>query len=200
MTKLRRAAALAVILALSQSNLACFGSFNLTRKLWGFNDTVSDSKWIKWLLFLGLTIVPVYSIAALVDALVLNSVEFWSGKNPVAANEVREDTRVVEGKTVHTVMTARHLRIEIAEPGKDLQIFEVSASDDGAVATDGSGKILSRLSAGDDGQVVVSDGDGRELFHRSASEVQEIASAVTAGAPFLAVFDAQEHGRSLAAR
>lgn len=200
MTRLRRAAALAVILALSQSNLACFGKFNLTRKLWGFNDTVSDSKWLKWLLFLAFTIVPVYSIAALADALVLNSIEFWSGQNPVTGNEVRENTRVVEGKTIHTVMTAQRLRIEISEPGKELQVIEVNATEAGAVARDGSGKILSQLTEAADGQVLVSDGAGRELFRRSGGEVQEIATAVTAGVPFLAVFDAQEHGRTVAAR
>lgn len=200
MTRLRRAAALAVILALSQSNLACFGSFNLTRKLWTFNNTVSDSKWLKWLLYLAFSIVPVYGIAVFADALVLNSIEFWSGKNPVTANEVREETRVVEGKTVHTVMTAQRLRIEISEPGKELQVIEVNATDAGAVARDGSGKVISQLASSADGQVVVSDGEGRELFRRSGGEVDEIASAVAAGVPFLAVFDAQEHGRAVAAR
>ncbi len=199
MTNFRRAVAIAVLLCFGQSSVACFGKFNLTRKLWGFNNSVSDSKWIKWLVFLGLAIIPVYFIATLADALVLNSIEFWSGQNPVTANEVREDTRVVEGKTVHTVMTAQKLRIEIAEPGKELRVVEITASENGAVVRDGAGTILSQLESGPDGEVVVSDAEGRPLFHRSGSEVEEIASAVQGGAPFLAVFEAQEHGRRLAA-
>jgi hypothetical protein len=197
-TTFRSAVAIAVLLLFGQSTAACWGKFNLTRKLWGFNNGVSDSKWLKWLLFLGLTIIPIYAISAIADALVLNSIEFWSGQNPVTANEVREDTRVVEGKTVHTVMTAQKLRIEIAEPGKELRVVEISSEGDGAVARDGAGKILSQLTSEPDGQVVVSDGEGRPLFQRSGLEVQEIASAVQGGAPFLAVFESQEHGRRLA--
>ncbi|HXN84099.1 MAG TPA: DUF3332 family protein [Myxococcales bacterium] len=198
MTNFRRAVAIAVLLCFGQSSAACWGKFNLTRKLWGFNNTVSDSKWLKWLLFLAFTIVPIYEISALADALVLNSIEFWSGQNPVTANEVREDTRVVDGKTVHSVMTAEKLRIEIAEPGKELRVVEISAAGDGAVARDGAGKVLSQLAAGPDGEVVVSDAEGRPLFQRSGAEVEEIASAVQGGAPFLAVFESQEHGRRLA--
>ena len=198
MTNFRRAVAIAVLLCFGQSSAACWGKFNLTRKLWGFNNTVSDSKWLKWLLFLAFTIVPIYEISALADALVLNSIEFWSGQNPVTANEVREDTRVVDGKTVHSVMTAEKLRIEIAEPGKELRVVEITAAGDGAVARDAAGKILSQLAAGPDGEVVVSDAEGRPLFQRSGAEVEEIASAVQGGAPFLAVFESQEHGRRLA--
>jgi hypothetical protein len=197
-TTFRSAVAIALLLLFGQSTAACWGKFNLTRKLWGFNNTASDSKWLKWLLFLGLTIIPIYEIAALADALVLNSIEFWSGQNPVTANEMREDTRVVEGKTVHTVMTAEKLRIEIAEPGKELRVVEITAEGDGAVARDRAGKILSQLASAPDGQVVVSDGEGRPLFHRTFAEVEEIASAVQGGAPFLAVFESQEHGRRLA--
>jgi hypothetical protein len=197
-TTFRSAVAIALLLLFGQSTAACWGKFNLTRKLWGFNNTASDSKWLKWLLFLGLTIIPIYEIAALADALVLNSIEFWSGQNPVTANEMREDTRVVEGKTVHTVMTAEKLRIEIAEPGKELRVVEITAEGDGAVARDGAGEILSQLASAPDGQVVVSDGEGRPLFHRTFAEVEEIASAVQGGAPFLAVFESQEHGRRLA--
>jgi len=198
MKNLRRAVAIAVVLSFGVGSAACFGRFNLTRKLWTFNDTASDSKWLKWLLFLVLAIVPIYEIAGIVDVFVLNSIEFWTGQNPVTAKEVHEDTRVVEGKTIHTVMSARLLRIEISEPGKALRLIEVSADEKGAVARDGEGKMISQLSAGADGSLVVSDGAGRELFSRSAGEVQQIASAVMAGSPFLAVFDSQENGRRLA--
>jgi hypothetical protein len=198
MKNLRRAIAIATLLSFGSLSAACFGGFNLTRKLWVFNDGVSPSKFVKWLLFLGLVIVPIYEISALVDMLVLNSVEFWTGKNPVTANEVREDTRQAEGRTVHTIMTADHLRIEISEPGKDLRLVEISVDEAGAIARDGYGTLISRLSARADGSVVVSDGDGRELFRRSCEEGLQIVSAVMGGSPFTAVFDSQEHGRRLA--
>jgi len=47
---------------------------------------VTNSKFVNELIFLGLSIIPVYEVCALVDVLVLNSVEFWTGDNPVAKN------------------------------------------------------------------------------------------------------------------
>lgn len=80
---MRRALA-AVALSLSLSLSACYGSFNLSKKLHRWNGQVSPDKFVTWLLFLGLVIVPVYEIALLADALVFNSVEFWTGENPVS--------------------------------------------------------------------------------------------------------------------
>ena len=42
------------------------------------------------LVFIALHIVPVYEIAYLADVIVFNSIEFWSGSNPVASNETKE--------------------------------------------------------------------------------------------------------------
>jgi len=66
---------------------ACFGSFQLTRKVYRFNQNVHSDKWIRWLVFLAATIIPVYPFAAGFDAIFANSVEFWTGNNPVARLE-----------------------------------------------------------------------------------------------------------------
>lgn len=62
---------------------SCIGSFPLWHKLLKWNGTVGD-KFTNELVFVALHIVPVYEIAGLVDALVLNSVEFWTGSNAIA--------------------------------------------------------------------------------------------------------------------
>lgn len=82
LSRLSRSAVLALVVA-SLGTTACFGSFHVTRNVWSFNKKVSPNKWVQELVFLGLTILPVYSIAGLVDAVVVNSVEFWTGENPV---------------------------------------------------------------------------------------------------------------------
>jgi len=79
-----RRALTAIVLSLSLSLSACYGSFNLSKKLHRWNAKVSQDKFVQWLVFLGLVIVPVYEIALLADALVFNSVEFWTGDNPVS--------------------------------------------------------------------------------------------------------------------
>ena len=64
---------------------SCIGRFELTRKVYQFNREVDPNKWIQWLAFLVLNVVPVYGFAVMIDAIFANSVEFWTGDNPVTA-------------------------------------------------------------------------------------------------------------------
>ena len=70
---------------------SCLGSFKLTNKCYTWNKSIGD-KWINELVFIGLTIIPVYDICLLADAIVFNSIEFWTGNNPVAKNTKIIDT------------------------------------------------------------------------------------------------------------
>lgn len=71
---------------------SCIGSFTLTNKLLSWNNQVG-SKFVNELVFFAFWILPVYEVSALADVLVLNSIEFWSGTNPVAAGT----TRTIQG-------------------------------------------------------------------------------------------------------
>ena len=75
---------------------ACFGSFSLVRKVHSFNADVSSDKWVREGVFLLLNVpyIPVYALASAVDALFLNSVEFWTGEYLLA----QATTRTVEGE------------------------------------------------------------------------------------------------------
>lgn len=84
----------AVALALSVSLLgtSCIGRFQLTNKLLSWNNQVGN-KFVNELVFFAFWILPVYEVSALADLLVLNSIEFWSGSNPVA-----KGTKMIDGK------------------------------------------------------------------------------------------------------
>lgn len=84
----------AVVMALAGSMMftSCIGSFSLTNKLLSWNNRI-DNKFVNELVFIAFMIVPVYEVAALADILVINSIEFWSGSNPVACG-----TKVIEGE------------------------------------------------------------------------------------------------------
>ncbi len=71
---------------------SCIGSFSLTNKLLSWNKQVGN-KFVNELVFFAFWILPVYEVSALADILVLNSIEFWSGSNPVA-----KGTKVIDGK------------------------------------------------------------------------------------------------------
>lgn len=76
---------LLVLSILMVSLSSCYGSFTLTKKLYKFNGTVGN-KFIQTLvmwIFIG---VPVYSTCGFIDFVVLNTIEFWTGANPLAMN------------------------------------------------------------------------------------------------------------------
>jgi hypothetical protein len=70
----------------------CYGGFNLTRKLHGWNGQVSN-KWVNTLIFWAFIIIPVYEVCTFVDAIAFNVIEFWSGKNPIDAGAPPPATR-----------------------------------------------------------------------------------------------------------
>ena len=71
-----------VLLAACILLTGCTGPFALTKKLHSW-QTGFDDKWVDEVAFLGCIILPVYSLATLADGLILNSVEFWTGENPM---------------------------------------------------------------------------------------------------------------------
>lgn len=75
----------ALVCALSCSMLfsSCIGSFSLTSKLHAWNSQVGN-KFVNELVFFAFCVLPVYEVSVLADVIVLNSIEFWSGSNPVA--------------------------------------------------------------------------------------------------------------------
>lgn len=70
---------------------SCIGSFGLTNKVLSWNNQVG-SKFVNELVFFAFWILPVYEVTSIADLLVLNSIEFWSGNNPVEASTKVIDT------------------------------------------------------------------------------------------------------------
>ena len=65
----------------------CHGSYGLTKKLLRWNGTLGN-KWLNSCVHFLMWVVPIYPISlGLVDWLVLNTVEFWTGSNPLAADD-----------------------------------------------------------------------------------------------------------------
>lgn len=84
--------ALVMALAGSMTLSSCIGSFALTNKLLNWNNQICN-KFVNELVFLAFWIIPVYEVTSIADVLVLNSVEFWSGTNPIAMGK-----KVIDGQ------------------------------------------------------------------------------------------------------
>lgn len=151
---IRRVVAIALLVGLLPvSTAGCFGSFNLTRKVYGFNQEVSSDKWIRWLFFLGMNIIPIYSFSLFIDVLFGNSVEFWTGDNPITARF--EGTRVARGED-GSVMRATwlahdRLHLERVDPDGTRHVLVISRTDRGAEARDAAGQLLGRVVEGSGG-------------------------------------------------
>ncbi len=132
---LRRAAILSVAAIGLVTTTGCFGSFQLTRKLYSFNKSVSSDKFVQELVFLGLNIVPVYSLASLGDVIFANTVEFWTGSNPVAsARTVRPDgTALVQ--TGSTTAEGKTLVIDEVKGGETLSTTTITSRNESETVT-----------------------------------------------------------------
>lgn len=149
----------ATTLASSVLFSSCIGSFGLTNKLLDWNRNI-DSKFVNELVFIAFCIVPVYEISALADVLVLNSIEFWSGNNPVAdAGSVK----TIEGKdgiyTVETKIDGYHIQKKGEEKAIDLVFDETDKS--WSVEADGETTKLMKFKNND--EVVMFLPDGKEM-------------------------------------
>lgn len=70
---------------------SCIGSFALTNRVLNWNKQVG-TKFVNELVFFAFWILPVYEVTSLADLLVINSIEFWSGNNPMEASVKMIDT------------------------------------------------------------------------------------------------------------
>ena len=80
-------AAAAITLGACLTATSCIGPNNAYNSVSHWNSTLSDSKWVNELVFLGLNIIPVYPICLWGDYLIFNSVEFWTGSNWISKPE-----------------------------------------------------------------------------------------------------------------
>lgn len=91
MKKVYLSAAIALTVSSCLMMNSCIGSFQLTNKVLSWNKQVG-SKFVNELVFFAFWVLPVYEVTALADLLVINSIEFWSGNNPLEASTKVIDT------------------------------------------------------------------------------------------------------------
>jgi len=141
----------------------CYGPFTLTKSLHEWNGEIGE-KWVNELVFLGLIILPVYGIATIGDALIFNSIEFWTGENPL--DDAGGSLVLEDGDT--------RIRLEREDDGRALSVAvtvddrTVSESrivlDEAGVARkyDASGNLVATARVSDSGTLHVIDENGAE--------------------------------------
>jgi hypothetical protein len=163
---------------------ACYGPFNLTKNVYQWNSNIKGSsevneKWMKEFVFFGMIIIPVYMFSALLDAFIFNSIQFWSGSNPVKANDAGGDgaTRVVRlgGLTVTMVENDRGTAVTYERNGiiERRAIIETSAT--GYRLINETGSLLAEAEMGQDGSVTLLDRDCQVVKQWTSDQLLALA-------------------------
>ena len=141
----------AVLLAASILATSCVGSFSMFNRLAKWNAKATDSRFINEILFI--LISPAYAFCSLADVLVFNTIEFWSGNNPMAHNVGKTiDVMGQDGK--YYAVTTLKDGYEIKTPNGDVFAFIYDkATDSWSQVKDGKTVELFRFNA--DGTIKV---------------------------------------------
>jgi len=163
---MKQCIAVAVIIGVLVSG--CTGSFVLTRKVYEFHRN-QEGKWVDELFFLGAVILPVYGLAGLGDAIIFNTIEFWSDENPLQAKKSLSNDVVMEYESSKSSVTVSGAMVREQEKG-----LTFTRSSEGVVVHDESGKLIYISKTDADGGISIYDGSHR-LIRRFSPEQMKLA-------------------------
>lgn len=121
----------------------CMGQFALTKKVYNWNKKVDSNRWVQEGVFVAFLIIPVYSITFLIDGVIANSVEWWTGDNPVA--QAGDQKRVIGADGSEALMTLRangEIDVQATSADGSVSAFTLARGDDGLVVKDERGLPL----------------------------------------------------------
>jgi hypothetical protein len=167
---LRKGLSVVVLVCFMSVTSACYGPFNLTRNVYQWNGSVKGSgevsdKWMKELVFFGMIVIPVYMFSALLDAFIFNSLQFWTGSNPIKTVDTSLDgtIRTVRvGDTTITLATTSENPlgdVTYERGGRIVQRGHIVKTDQGYALVDEENRTLSSVELRSDGGLTWLNGD-----------------------------------------
>ena len=106
----------------SMAASSCIGSYKLFNKFTQWELRMTNNKFVNAIIGFIIDIVCV-PVTLLVDSLVLNTVEFWSGENPLASNEGKTQQVLGSDGRYYAVTTLKD-GYEIKAPTGELSYFK----------------------------------------------------------------------------
>jgi len=153
----------------------CYGKMALTKKVYALNGSVQD-KFVRSLVTWAFVIVPVYGVSALVDFVLFNTIEFWSGKNPVAQGE-KDFKYAANGETYQVHATKSGDKVNYQISCYQGTTFRNTLSIDWNVKTGNSSAILNDK-AGCTEFFAVRDKDGIIVTKREKGSLSQVPEMV----------------------
>ena len=167
----------AVLMAMTLVLSSCIGSFGLTNKLKSWNEGLGD-KYVNEIVFFCLHVIPAYPITLLVDGLVLNSIEFWTGNAPIAKQD--NGTKIVKNAKGEEVAVTACADGYTISNGSDEIKFEFNSADNSwsAVYGDEVTKLMTIDSENNSAELYMLNGETMEVELNEAG-VNAVREAVT---------------------
>jgi Domain of unknown function (DUF3332) len=185
-TIVRKAVAVAVMTSFMSVTTACFGPFNLTRNVYHWNSGIKGSsevneKWMKEIVFFGMIVIPIYMFSALLDAFIFNSIQFWTGDNPVKVTQ-EPDGHIREVQlgdlTISVLWTEdrRSAALTYRQQGRTIKTALIVEDGNGYRLVAEGGQSLYLTEQAVDGGVNIVDGDCRLVDHVSFERLQQASN------------------------
>ena len=169
--------AVAVLLSGTMLFSSCIGSFGLTSRLFEWNNNVHENKWVNEIVFFAFCVLPVYEISLIADGLVINSIEFWTGSNPMADN-----VKNIKGENGEYTVASHENGYTITDTATNETVEFTYNSEDNSWAVDGT----TFLTFVDDNHVSVLAGDGEMVTVENSEAGLMAYKSMVGAASFMA--------------
>ena len=169
---------LAVAMAGTLVMNSCIGSFSLFNKYAEWQRTMSDSKFLNAIV--GFFLMPIVgSVTLFIDSLVLNTIEFWTGDNPVA-HKVGETQKILGGDGRYYAVTNLKNGYEITTPDGEMMQFLYDRENNAWMQVQ-NGEVKEMFRFNEDGTVKVNTPTGQKDVALDEAGVYQVQMAFSGG-------------------
>ena len=157
--KIRHLKVSALLLAATLLTSSCVGSFSLFNRVAKWNTHATSSKFLNEIIFI--LISPAYAVCAVADVLVLNTIEFWSGSNPMAQKVGTVQKETGKDGLIYAVKTLRN-GYEVTSPNGEVVSF-IYDKKTNSWSQEQNGKKVEIFRFNDDGTIQARLSDGETI-------------------------------------
>ena len=121
----------------------CYGKYACFNKLLAWNGTLGN-KWLNSIVHFAMNVIPVYGIAMFVDMLVLNTVEFWTGSNPLAAGDSYYEKDAQGNEILAVKKTDGSMTVEMTTAAGEKATMTLQRDENVIRALDAEGNVVAQ--------------------------------------------------------
>ena len=159
---------------------SCVGSFSLFNKLARWNKSATSERFLNELIFL--IISPAYAVCSVVDVLVLNTIEFWSGSKVMAKVGETQNVMGKDGR-MYAVKTLKN-GYEITSPDGEVSHLVYNKKEKSWSYED-KGAIKELFRFNDDGTIMATLPNGKKMkVSQDQAGIYQVRMAVNDGMYF----------------